>query len=55
MVITLTLKEEKVAKKCHKNREIFFATFKEKVAGIKCQENSKIKTLRKFKVANCWK
>ena len=30
-------------------------TFKQKVAGIKCNENLKIKMSTEFKVANCWK
>ena len=34
--------------------KLFFATFKQKVAGIKCHENSKINMSRKFKVMNWW-
>ena len=50
-----TLKENNLAgSKCRYNRKIFFATFKQKVTVIKCQENSKIKMSREFKVTNCW-
>ena len=50
-----TLKEDYLAgSKCRYNRKIFFATFKQKVTVIKCQENSKIKMSREFKVTNCW-
>ena len=31
---------------CYESRENFSRTFKEKVAAIKCQKNSKIKMLR---------
>ena len=37
---------------CH---EKFFATFKRKVAGIESHEDSKIKILQEFKVAECFK
>ena len=32
-----------------------FSDFYEKIAGIKCHKNSKIKMSRKFKIANYWK
>ena len=41
-------------RKCRKSHEIFFEAFEEKVAGIKCQENSKIKMSREFKIPNWW-
>ena len=40
-------REENVAKVSN-----FFATLKQKATDIKCHENSKIKMLREFQVAN---
>ena len=42
-------------RKYRESRENVFATFKEKVTGIKFHENLRIKMSREFKVANCWK
>lgn len=38
--------------KCRENRQKLLKTFKQKVKGIKCSENLKIKILREFRVAN---
>ena len=48
-------KEEATGKKCRERREKSFASFKEKVSGIQCYENSKIKICLEFKVVNHWK
>ena len=39
-------------RRCRKSRENVFDNYKQKFAGIKCHENSKIKFPREFKVAN---
>ena len=42
-------------KKYRESPENFYADFKQKVAGIKCHENSKIQMSGEFKITNCWK
>ena len=48
----LTFNEEKSWEENLAKVAIFFVTFKQKVAGIKCHKNSKMKIFREFQVAN---
>ena len=42
-------------KNCRESHEKKFMGFEQHVAGIKCQENQKIKISQEFKVAKVWK
>ena len=55
-----TLKGKSCWKKiCRESCDFFFfffsPVFAQKVAGIKCHENYKIKMSLRFKITNCWK
>ena len=41
-------------RKCRESRKKLFATFEQRVEGIKCHENLKIKRLFEVKVAKYW-